>query len=104
MIDNADEPDNLTFGICWQHNQDDEFEFVINKDLYTSLFDLFDICIINIMNDSHIGILTKLLSIFDTKEFLKIKIYKVEIIKRLLVRCAVSPKKLFDNKNSTCFV
>jgi len=30
IIDNADNPENLTFGICWQHNQDDDFD----KEMY----------------------------------------------------------------------
>ena len=43
MIDNADEPDNLTFGICWQHNQDDEFDQEVYEYMKDDRFQVVDV-------------------------------------------------------------
>jgi len=43
MIDNADEPDNLTFGICWQHNQNDEFDQKIYEYMKDDRFQIIDV-------------------------------------------------------------
>ena len=37
------EPDNLTFGICWQHNQDDEFDQEIYEYMKDDRFQVIDV-------------------------------------------------------------
>ena len=43
IIANADEPDNLRFGICWQHHMDDDFDKEMYEYMKDERFQVIDV-------------------------------------------------------------